>query len=367
MSIKHFFNVTVFLMLTFCKVGSAQEFSSPEIEQMYQQATTTLSKGNYNEALAILQRIDLMEPKNTFVKRSLAQAYQLSGAYQSSLNVHNELIQLNIADAESFRVATQAYIGLKEDKKAQKVLQDAINQFPEKGGLYYDLGNTYKSQKNYEIALKYWVEGIKNDPNFHLNYYEAAIAYVQSEEPLWAIIYAEIFINKEWQTKRSEDIRILLLDAYQKFYFTPLKQSKIQKTNLQSEVKSFEEAVHNTLSSLFFVVNDGINTENLIMLRTRFIIDWYNKYNSTYPFSLFQQHDSYLRNGNFEAYNQWLFGKTENPTQYESWANSFDKKIKSFQQYKTQHPLKLTLQDSYNDRKNFKGIIPEKVSKGEKR
>ena len=68
------------------------------------------------------------------------------------------------------------------------------------------------------------------------------------------------------------------------------------------------------------IANDGINAETLSMIRTRFILDWFNN-NSKYPFRLFEQQQQLLREGLFEAYNQWLFGAAQNLSSYQAWAS----------------------------------------------
>lgn len=365
---KKFF---LFILIAFFNLAAnqnafAQDWSSPEVEQMYQQGLNTLSRGNAPEAVAIFQKIVPLEPNNLQVKKSLATAYQLSGNYKNTLLVLDPIIASGNADAESYRVAAQAYNGLLEEKKALKTLSEGIQKNPNSGLLYYEQGIIYKGQKNYEAALKSWVDGIAADPNFHLNYHEAAIAYIQTDQVIWAIIYAEIFINKEPNTKRGNDTRILLLDAYQKLFFTPSKNVNGDATVTMNPT-NFEEAVKKTYLSLFFVVNDGITTENLIMLRSRFAISWFDNYASKYPFTLFSFHNEMMRNGYFDTYNQWLVGKAENPQQYQTWLETFADDVAFFEQFRVKNPLRLAASDNFNTSRNFKGFFSEKSGKSSKR
>ena len=342
----------------------AQEWSSPEVEQMYQQGMLSLSKANATEATAIFQKIKIIEPNNFLVKKSLAQSYQLSGYQKMALNELEPLFANNTADAECYRIAALANMGIQEDKKALKVLTDGIAKHPQSGLLYYERGIIYKQQKNYENALKSWLDGIAADPNYHLNYHEAAIAYVQTEQVIWAIIYGEIFVNKEPNTKRSNDMRILILDAYQKLFFTP---SKNPNDNVINEPKNFEEAVKKNYLSLFFVVSDGINTENLTMLRSRFMVNWQNTYATRFPFGLFDYWDDMMRNGHFDAYSQWIFGKVENPQLYDNWMSTFGDDMSNFLEYRAKKQPNITAKDNYNTNRNFKGFFETKKDKAAKR
>lgn len=365
MNVKNFFSL-IWVILLATATTQAQQWSSPELEQMYQQGLATLGRGNANEAIAIFQKIAPIEPNNFLVKKSLAQAYQVAGNSKNTIIILEPLLADGTADADCYRLAGQAYAGIKEDKKALKILQQGIDKNPQSGLLYYELGMQYKQQKNYENALKAWLDGIAADPNYHLNYHEAAIAYVQTDNVLWAIIYGEIFVNKEPLTKRGNDTRILLLDAYQKLFFTPSK-NVIGDQSLVNTPTNFEEAAKKTLLSLFFVVSDGITTENLIMLRSRFIISWQNTFAQQYPFALFAYHDELMRNGHFDTYNQWLLGKAESPQHYTTYTTTFANELRNFETYRAKYPLRLTATDLYNSNRNFKGWFDTKTNKAAKR
>lgn len=360
MNLKNIFKIVCSVALSISWSNTiAQEWSSPEIEQMYQQGAASMSRGNASEAVAIFQKIVPLEPNNVLVKKSLAQAYQLSGNNTSAIEILEPLFANNTADAESYRIAAQSYSSNGDEKKAQKILSEGISKNPSSGLLFYEQGQLYKKQKNYESALKCWLDGIEADPNFHLNYYEAAIAYVQTDRVVWAIIYGEIFVNKEPNTQRGNDTRILLLDAYQKLFFTPAKDAN-GEVLLAKNASNFEEAVKKTYLSLFFVVSDGITTENLTMLRSRFAISWKDNYVARYPFSLFSYQEDLMKNGYFDVYNQWLFGKAENPQQYGTWADGFADDIASFEQMRAKNPLRMQAADNYNTSRNFKGLFADK-------
>ena len=58
------------------------------------------------------------------------------------------------------------------------------------------------------------------------------------------------------------------------------------------------------------------------MIRTRFILDWYKSYATKFPFRLFDYHQQLIKEGMFEAYNQWLFGTVENLPAFDQWTKS---------------------------------------------
>ena len=75
-------------------------------------------------------------------------------------------------------------------------------------------------------------------------------------------------------------------------------------------------AVMNRNSS---VVNNGITSESLTMLRTRFLLDWNKDYAAKFPFRLFDHQKQLLQEGMFDAYNQWIFEAAGDLAKYDSW------------------------------------------------
>jgi hypothetical protein len=200
-------------------------------------------------------------------------------------------------------------------------------------------------------ALHSWLRGISVDPGYHINYYEAARAYMKTTKPVWAIVYGEIFVNLERFTPRSGESRKLLLAAYKRFYATPNEDEMphFGKNTANKDAQSFEEALTQVLLHLAPVTSDGVTTENLTMLRTRIAMEWMNTYAAKYPFTLFQYWDDLLRAGQFDAYNQWLFGRAENQAQYDAWVKFHPEAIPAYEQYYAAHPLRPTAADAYND------------------
>jgi hypothetical protein len=69
------------------------------------------------------------------------------------------------------------------------------------------------------------------------------------------------------------------------------------------------------------------------MIRSRFILDWYQTYASKYPFKLFDYQRQLLQEGMFEAYNPWLFGAVDNLAAYDSWAKSHPDQFEAFDKF----------------------------------
>jgi hypothetical protein len=109
-------------------------------------------------------------------------------------------------------------------------------------------------------------------------------------------------------------------------------------------------------------MGDGITTENLIMLRTRFAMEWMTYYAAKYSYSLFTYHDKLLRDGQFDAYNQWLFGKAENVALYNSWTQFNPSAMPGINSWMQQNRYNPTSADFYNT-KEISSLFSKKKKK----
>src|SRR5205809_3077766 len=119
-------------------------------------------------------------------------------------------------------------------------------------------------------------------------------------------------MNIESLTERSTEVKKMLLDTYKQKLFTDIDK----KDKKQSE---FEKAVAGTYDKQSSLTAKGITIESLNMIRTRFILDWFANYAAKFPFKLFDYQQQLVREGMFEAYDQWLFGPVDNLTAFDLW------------------------------------------------
>lgn len=359
LQLKHILAVCGLFLYT--SVGAQSEWPTPEVEQLYKQARESLSRGNLKQAIINYQQVIQIVPTKMVLYRDLGQAYYLAGAYDEAIKTLDPIIKSGEADEQSYQITATCLAAADEKKKAKTVLKDGLTKFPHSGLLYHEMGVMHENEKEYVYALETWLDGIQNDPGYHLNYYEAARTYMNTNKPAWALLYGEMFVNMEQHTPRANETRSMIMAAYRRI-FTSLANGEVPKFEGKSKKKvngrenNFEEAVYTTFIKLSPVVSDGITAENLVMLRTRFIMDWYHTYAFTYPFSLFSRQQDMIRNGFFDAYNQWLFGRAENMQVYEAWNKFHKDAIPSLEQYLRDNPYRPVGGDFYND-KTVDGIF----------
>lgn len=356
-------------LLFFAAAGHAQDWPSPEVEQMYNTARNYMTNGNLQQAIVTYRQAIQLAPDQMILHRDLGRAYYLSGNSPQAEEILDPILKSGEADEQTFQIMASIQSASNDKKKAKSTLQKGLGKYPSSGILYHDMGKMYEDDNDPEQALGAYLDGIRKDPAYHVNYYEAARMYMIADKPVWTIIYGEMFVNIEQFTPRSQEMREMLLNAYKKIYYTVPqgdlpKFSKNAKTNVAAN--NFETAVLGILLKLSPIVTDGVNTENLTMLRSRFIMDWVNTYGNKYPFALYNYHDKMLRSGYFDAYNQWLFGKAENAQQYDAWLAFHKDAMPQFQAWQQQNKFTPTSGDFYNTRQ-VQGLFDAKEQRSSKK
>ena len=271
-----------------------------------------MRQGDYANAVLVLNRSMLLAPGNIEITKDLAQSYYFQGNYARALEVIKPVLDNENADDQTFQIAASNYLHLDQSKEAERVYKAGIKKFPGSGPLYNELGEIQFNNKNYKDAIKSWESGIKADPSYSRNYYNASRYYFLTTDKVWSILYGEIFVNMEPLGNRTPEVKQILLDSYKKLFSNP----DILSANTDNN--NFAKTYLQVMSRQSASAAAGINAESLSMIRTRFIIDWFAVPNRP-AFRLFDLQQQYLKEGLFEAYNQWLFGTVENLSAYDNW------------------------------------------------
>lgn len=136
-----------------------------------------------------------------------------------------------------------------------------------------------------------------------------------------------MFLNIEPAGARTPEMKQLLFDAYKKYYNTAQSGTDVKK-----EKSDFIKQYTKILNNQSALASSGITTASLSMIRTRFILEWFASNNDKMPFRLFEYQRQLLKDGMFDAYNQWLFGPAENLATYKNWTDNHVSEYKAFDQ-----------------------------------
>jgi tetratricopeptide (TPR) repeat protein len=343
------------LLKTFLVAGIlfSQAVIAQDAKELYSTATSFIRSGDYSNAILVLNQALQLEPDNFEYKKQLGFTYYLKGDLNKAKSVIEPLLGSKEADVQVYQIAGNIYVGREEGKSAQRLYERGLKKFPNSGELYNDNGTLLMNFKMYDGALRSWIKGIERDPAFPGNYYNATKTYSFSNNPLWCILYGETFMNMESFTTRTAEIRDIVLESYKKLFNDPSLFDNVLPEDKKSRKGSsdFVEAYKACMRKQISVVTGGIDPDALIMVRTRFLLDWFNFYGMKYPYALFDFQRNLLREGMFESYNHWLFGPAANQANYKAWIGLHKQEYDAFLKFQRSYPLKPMPDEYYNDGK----------------
>lgn len=314
-----------------------------DVKTLQQKAKDFMQQGDYSNATLVLKKALEQEPGNIDLQNDLLFNYYLSQDYGKAMELGKKLTSEPGADIRSYQVLGLTYRNIEEIKECERLYRAGIKAYPNSGVLYNEYGELLWSRKKLEEAIDQWEKGIAADPNYSGNYYNAAKYYYVSSDKVWALIYGEIFLNLESYSRRTPEIKELLLEAYKKYY-TNLNSLK------QPDPKNdFEQAFTKLLNKHASVVSTGITTASLTMLRTRFLLDWFKLDQGVYPFRLFDYQRQLTREGYFDAYNQWIFGAAQNLPEFQQWTQQNQQAYEGFINFQKGRVFKIPPGQNYRN------------------
>jgi tetratricopeptide (TPR) repeat protein len=319
----------LFYFSLFLLVGIA--LNAQPTNDLYKTAKNLMNQGDYENAALVFNKFLTNEPNNIAAQKDFAYLCYLKRDFAKSIEISKKLLNDSAsADEQMYQLLGLNYKAIALYKECNNLYKMAIIKFPNSGVIYNEFADLNVQEKNNNEAIKNWEKGIQVDPNYANNYYNAALYYTNNNQQFWAIIYGEIFVNLESYTTKTAEIKETILDAYKKLLY--LGNSGATAKN------EFEKVVLQTLGNS----STSLTAAELTAIRTKFILSWfYDKKNEKFPFRLFDQQRYLVREGMFDAYNQWLFGVAINPVLYNNWADTHIAETNTFKQFQEGRIFKL--------------------------
>jgi len=315
---------------------------SQQADSLHRIAKQFMRNGDYANAVIVLNNALKKNPDNLELQKDLTFTYYLQRNYSSAVESGRLLVARNDADEQCYQILGMSYKAIDEKKEADKMYKQGLKKFPASGELYNEYGEMLWVKQDND-AIRFWEKGIEVDPGYSSNYYNASRYYYFTYDKVWSLIYGEIFINLESYSKRTPEIKLLLVDAYKKL-FTELKASK----NLQNK-NPFAAAYLTVMNDQAASVSLGITPESLNILRSKFVLEWFEKYSDRYPYRLFDYQRQLLKEGMFEAYNQWAFGSSMGLTAFQNWTTQHAEDYNRFINFQKGRVFKLPAAQNYRN------------------
>jgi tetratricopeptide (TPR) repeat protein len=312
-----------------------------DVQKLLETARTFTRQGDYTNAILVLNRAAALKPGDLGIEKDIAYNQYLAGNLDQAAVLAKQLLEREDADVQAYQIAGNIFKGMNNNKECLKLYKKGIKKFPNSGALHFEYGEVLLIDEQRQEAIDQWETGIDTDPSYSGNYYHAAKFYAFNKyNIIRTILYGEIFVNLESYSVRTAEMKDYLLKSYKEFYVSaPEPDSK--------KANAFETAVATTLRKQSDQLSRGVNTESLTIIRTRFLLDWFEHSAEKYPYRLFEQQQYLVREGLFEAYNQWLFGQVNDIVQYQQWASNNPKKVADFTHYQKNRVFRMPPGQNY--------------------
>jgi tetratricopeptide (TPR) repeat protein len=329
-------------LLTFLLCAAQVLHAQESVESIRKQATTTAQQQDFTGAVQILEQGLQQYPDNLDLLKDEAYISYLGRDYKKSLELGSKITARDDADVQCFQIMGLALKAIADYKNADKMYKAALKKFPKSGVLYSEYGDMLTQYENKRGAIEQWEKGISVDANYSGNYYYAAKYYADANNVFWSSIYGEIFVNLESLSQRTAEIKALLLQNYKN-----LLGNRSNLANLKSNGNDFEKAVAASMLNAMEPPTGDISPEMITAFRARFLLNWDNAGATSYPYRLFDFHLQLIRDGMFDAYNQWLFGPVINRNKFDNWVYTHDEEMQDFTQFQKNVLFKMPPEQYY--------------------
>lgn len=317
------------------------------------EAIKLMDNGKFDESIKLLEEAQKYDPDDINYPYELGYAYYAKKDYKKASKYLESILKHKDINDRVYQLLGNTFDNLGKGDKAIETYEAGLKLFPNSGNLYLEMGVMQMGKKDYNKALSYYEKGIEVAPNFSSNYYWAAKIYCSSTEEVWGMIYGEIFMNLERNSKRTSEISKLLFDTYKSeikftsdtsFSVSFSKNASINISDLTDPSKMklpFGVGVYEPTLMFSMLSVKTIDINSLDNIRSAFVDNYFtNGHDKTYPNVLFSYQKQIKEAGHIEAYNHWILMKGDEDG-FDKWQADNKEKWDNFVKWFTDNRLKI--------------------------
>ena len=340
--------IVLLLLLTTGQFAFAQADTAKEKAQMMAtQAILFEGQGKIAEAIPLLEGAKKLDSGNINYPYELAVIYYTRKDYAKAQQILEPLLNHKDVSGMIYQVLGNVYDDLGKTDLAVSTYEKGLKLFPKTAELYLEMGIIQLKKKEYNMALQYFEKGIVANPIYASNYYRATKLFCNSSEPVWGVIYGEIFMNLERNSDRTAEISKLLVDTYKNHIRFPrdssfsVSFSTTVSIFADKNVKPFAKACYEPTVMMSMLSEKKVDVNALCRMRKKFIESYIRSGNyQQYPNALFSYQYKVLKAGHMDAYNHWILQEGDKAV-YNSWLDNNKDAWDKFLKWYKKNPLLL--------------------------
>ncbi len=183
-------------------------------ETTLETAISFMDKGMVDTGIDMLIDLDKIHHSNRYVIYEIVYGYIIKQDYTNAYQWAKKLVKLKDRDADSYFMAGNAYDYSGHRAEAVKLYEEGLKKFPQSGRLWVEKGNIAYMDKDYDEAVRCYEESVERDPQYGAAYYRLANLFSQSDDPVWAVMYAQMCEFKERKPGRVAQMGQLIYALY---------------------------------------------------------------------------------------------------------------------------------------------------------
>lgn len=350
------------LFLLVCPVTLFSQTNKEKALEKGRAAISLMNEGKFAESIKLLEEAQQLEPDDINYPYEIAYAYYAIKDFKNAVKYLEGILKHKDVNDRVYQLLGNTYDNLGKPEKAIETYEAGLKEYPSSGNLYLEMGVMQMGNKDYNKALTYYEKGIEMDPRFPSNYYWASRIYCSSTEEVWGMIYGEIFMNLERNSKRTSEISKLLFDTYKSeikftsdtsFTVSFSQNATIDIATLSDTKKMklpFGIGVYEPTLIFSALTVRSINIHALDTIRSNFVDHFFsNGHDKEYPNILFSYQQQIKKAGHMEAYNYWLLMKGDEE-RFDQWHAANKDKWDAFVKWFTENKLKVDNNNKFHSR-----------------
>lgn len=348
-----------FLLLFTVLLGTSARAQTAD--SLARRGIALMDAGDYTGAITSLEAAKEKEDKPAY-DYEIGLALYKSGDYRGARKVFNRLVKKQGDNPQYYQMLGNTTDMAGNAKKALKIYRRGIEKFPEAGTLYLESGVVHAQANELTEALNFWERGIVAAPTYPSNYYWATKVFAESNERVWALLYAEMFLNLEFYGPRAEEISELLYNTYGEIYTAESDTSgrfKLTKNGFTIHLDPGMLTAAENGATLRLLPFEGdyamafapaavhylngalVDAHTISAIRGTFLESWYGGDSPAadrYDHALLAFQKEIADKGWLAHYDRVLF-RMANPTEFEHYSQEHQEEMDAFIEWYEQHNL----------------------------